>query len=68
MDWGRGAGDLGVSWLWWFCVGVPGAWDLQVGSSQARFCPVPAERSGGSTSLACPQLPGWALCQRNRGD
>lgn len=68
MGWGRGAGDLGVSWLWWFCVGAPGTWDLQVGSSQAKFCPVLAGRSGGSTSLVCPQLPGRALCQRNCGD
>lgn len=41
MGWGRGTGHLGVSWLWWFCVGVPRAWDLQVGSSQSRFCPSP---------------------------
>lgn len=31
----------------------------------ARLCPIPAGRSGGSTSFACPQLPGGALCQRN---
>lgn len=46
--------------------GGAGAWDLQARSSGARSCPVPAGRSGGSTSLACPRLPGRALHQRNR--
>lgn len=55
MGWGRGAGHLGVSWLWWFCVGVPRAWDLQVGSSQSRFCPSPL--GGLGTPPASPALP-----------
>lgn len=64
----------GLGWWGWRLGGVLAsvvlsggaeAWDLQARSSRARPCPVPAGRSGGSASLACPWLPGRALRQQN---
>lgn len=68
MGWGRGGWTLGgvlaLVVLRGSAEGLGSAgWLLPV-----QVLPIPAGRSGDSTSLACPRLPGRALCQRNRGD